>query len=199
MSKRMMVMVVAVAMGVLQPAFGPVVSAQAREGITVHGHWVIDVRNPDGTLASHSDFENALTPNGAAVLAMFLSREATAIVEWVIELVPNGSIGAPFGRTGGSNIPAHIYEAAAGPLAGAPNLFGTLTVARQNSTVVLKGTATAATAGEVVSVRTALTLDIHGSHTPYDFSGTVLANPVSLSAGQIIQVTVAISFSSSGV
>jgi hypothetical protein len=28
--------------------------------IKVHGHWVINVRNPDGTLAGHRDFENSL-------------------------------------------------------------------------------------------------------------------------------------------
>src|SRR5262245_35623432 len=28
-------------------------------GIKVHGHWTIDVRNPDGSLASHNEFENA--------------------------------------------------------------------------------------------------------------------------------------------
>jgi len=26
----------------------------------VHGHWTIDVREPDGTLVSHNEFENAL-------------------------------------------------------------------------------------------------------------------------------------------
>jgi hypothetical protein len=31
------------------------------QGIKVHGHWVIDVRNPDGTLATHREFENSLT------------------------------------------------------------------------------------------------------------------------------------------
>jgi hypothetical protein len=29
-------------------------------GIKVHGHWVIDVKNPDGTTADHRDFQNSL-------------------------------------------------------------------------------------------------------------------------------------------
>jgi hypothetical protein len=33
----------------------------ATQGIKVHGHWVIDVKNPDGTLATHREFENSLT------------------------------------------------------------------------------------------------------------------------------------------
>jgi hypothetical protein len=36
------------------PAGGP------REGVKIHGHWTIDVRNPDGTLDKHLDFENGL-------------------------------------------------------------------------------------------------------------------------------------------
>jgi hypothetical protein len=37
------------------------------EGIKIHGYWKIDVRDPDGKLVSHTEFENALTtsdPNG---------------------------------------------------------------------------------------------------------------------------------------
>lgn len=30
------------------------------EGITVHGHWMIEVRNPDGKVVSHTEFENSL-------------------------------------------------------------------------------------------------------------------------------------------
>jgi hypothetical protein len=32
------------------------------EGIKVHGHWVIEVKNPDGKLVSRTEFENALSP-----------------------------------------------------------------------------------------------------------------------------------------
>lgn len=64
-----------------------------REGITVHGHWVIDVRNPDGSLASHLEFENRLAlpgdePFGGAgnrILAALLGRSSSAGV-WEIQL-----------------------------------------------------------------------------------------------------------------
>jgi hypothetical protein len=193
MSKRMMAMLVAMAVGVLQPAFGPVVSAQPREGITVHGHWVIDVRNPDGTLSSHADFQNALTPGGAFILAMLLSREATpGAAHWTIELGPNSNLGAPFGRNGAFILSASIFEAALGDHYG----FGTLTLARQDSTVVLKGTATASAAGELIHVSTGLVINIQGvMGTPTQFSGTMLPNGIPLAAGQIIQVTVTLSFS----
>src|SRR5690349_20637709 len=55
------------------------------DGIKVHGHWTIDVKNPDGSLASHHEFENALTPKGADTLAAVLSRKIT-MVGWGVEL-----------------------------------------------------------------------------------------------------------------
>ena len=36
------------------------------EGITVHGHWSIEVHNPDGSLVRHVEFENSLDP-GATI------------------------------------------------------------------------------------------------------------------------------------
>ena len=39
--------------------------AMARHhGIQIHGHWVIDVRNPDGKLVEHREFENSLVKVG---------------------------------------------------------------------------------------------------------------------------------------
>jgi len=34
------------------------------EGIKVHGHWVLEIKNPDGSLASRHEFENSLVPGG---------------------------------------------------------------------------------------------------------------------------------------
>ena len=36
-----------------------------REGITVHGHWIIDVKNPDGKVTKHVEFENSISPGGS--------------------------------------------------------------------------------------------------------------------------------------
>jgi hypothetical protein len=50
-----------------------------KTGVKVHGYWKIDVRNPEGKLASHTEFENSLTtndPNGLSgdyALAYLLS------------------------------------------------------------------------------------------------------------------------------
>src|SRR5437588_9572584 len=56
-----------------------------REGIQVHGHWVIDVKNPDGRLVTHTEFENALMPQGASVLSGLLTRNLT-MGAWIISL-----------------------------------------------------------------------------------------------------------------
>ncbi len=59
-------------------------SAKARRhGIRIHGHWVIDVRNPDGKLVEHRDFENSLAtvgglPSGDQLVAGLLSGNLTA-------------------------------------------------------------------------------------------------------------------------
>jgi hypothetical protein len=43
------------------------------EGIKVHGHWTIEVRNPDGKLVSHTEFENALVqPGGASYITQLM-------------------------------------------------------------------------------------------------------------------------------
>ena len=46
----------------------------SREGIKVHGHWTIDVRNPDGTLVTHREFENSLVQAGSSGGGKYLSH-----------------------------------------------------------------------------------------------------------------------------
>src|SRR5262249_33754447 len=48
---------------------------EVRDGsIKVHGHWVIEVQNPNGTFFSHTEFENSL--QSPTILAVLLSRGA---------------------------------------------------------------------------------------------------------------------------
>jgi hypothetical protein len=49
-----------------------------REGIKIYGQWTIEVRNRDGSVAKHVEFENALDPSyGAYLLAGLLSGNLT--------------------------------------------------------------------------------------------------------------------------
>jgi hypothetical protein len=43
------------------------------EGIKIHGHWTIDVKNPDGTVAQHHEFENSLQLEGAATIIQLIT------------------------------------------------------------------------------------------------------------------------------
>jgi len=110
MSHRMIATLLAL-LGVLQPALAPVVAQGQQEGIKVHGHWVIDVRNSDGTLASHTEFENALTAGGAMVLTQILTNVVTVVRGWTVTLRPGS--GAPFGVTPNGNfLEAQIFQPA---------------------------------------------------------------------------------------
>lgn len=55
------------------------------EGVQVHGHWTIEVRNPDGSLANRQEFDNALTAAGGLALANVLTRNDT-VGPWMIRL-----------------------------------------------------------------------------------------------------------------
>jgi hypothetical protein len=56
------------------------------EGIKVHGHWTIEIRNPDGSLVSRSEFENALLDTGKVWLARLLGSRTEAPRTWDIRL-----------------------------------------------------------------------------------------------------------------
>ena len=55
--------------------------------IHIHGHWKIDVRNPDGSLDRHVEFDNSLFTGGQGdmVLASLLTGQAV-ISDWIIGL-----------------------------------------------------------------------------------------------------------------
>jgi hypothetical protein len=89
-----------------QPEASPARGQQ--EGIKVHGHWTIEVRNPNGTLVTHREFENALTPSGGLCLSFILTRNGTPGL-WRIHL-------------GGANTAIDIYEPAEPTAAGSKNL-----------------------------------------------------------------------------
>jgi hypothetical protein len=61
------------------PAKGP------SEDIKVHGHWVIEVHNGDGSLASRQEFENSLAAHGQELLAAILAK--ATVSNWYIYLV----------------------------------------------------------------------------------------------------------------
>jgi hypothetical protein len=79
-----------------KPAAEPAAPAKAAEtakpgsdGIKIHGHWVLEVKNPDGKLVERREFDNSLVtgapgpggapwPTGSQLLTALLSGNATA-------------------------------------------------------------------------------------------------------------------------
>jgi hypothetical protein len=67
-------------------------SGGSQEGIKVHGHWTIEVRNPDGKVATQREFENSIfagSNGGATLLSLLLGRQ-TLVGLWEIVLTPAG-------------------------------------------------------------------------------------------------------------
>jgi hypothetical protein len=210
----MTALVLAAAAGtVMVAAQAPHPSGGLGQGIKVHGHWVIEVRNPDGGLVERRQFDNALFPAGAVQLARFLGRAGSA-TRFEIQL---GRYSLPNPCQGGTRNTSVVNECyIVDPLstqtptgtAVFPNL--TTTIGGPNLTqVILEGHATALVAGQIQYVATRLgscpsftaPADCNPSgggnyFTVHDLvDGQGNAVPLSVAARQIVQVTVVISFS----
>jgi hypothetical protein len=159
----------------------PIVSAQSA-AVKVHGHWTIDIRQPDGTLAAHHEFDNALSSNGQLKLAAVLTRNHT-VLSWVVHLR-------------GVDASSEPCLAAETPVLCSVDDM-TVSTDDEGSSVILNGFVTAQRDGLVASVATRLVtcssplVCLSGG----DFTAHTLLKPVPVTAGQIIQVRVAISFS----
>src|SRR5687768_11054291 len=126
-----------------------------KEGIKVHGRWTIDIRNPDGKLVSHREFENALTPGGAEVLGLFLRRTSMA-GRWRVQLNPSStSPGPPCIDSDGGPAVCFIHETGSPFFQEFPNIFKTLTISSDGGTLLV-GTATAQRTGDIARVQTIL-------------------------------------------
>ena len=51
-------------------------SKPGTEGIKVHGHWLIDLKDKDGKVIEHRDFNNSLFISGADILAKLISGQS---------------------------------------------------------------------------------------------------------------------------
>lgn len=174
-----------------------------QEGIQVHGHWTIDVKNPDGSLVESREFENAITNMGQVALAKFLTRE-NSVGGWAIYAKNTVQADNPFfdEASPGSNIRCVIHESYEGAPPSGPSEFYTLIVNYlPGGQVGLSGTAIAQRDGSINKVETGIGLST--SDLPpgvyygaiYDFTSRILDLPVPVIGGQTISITVVISFS----
>lgn len=167
--------------------FSPPIDAQT-SGIEVHGHWTITVREPDGTLVSRTEFQNALVHSGQNSLALLLDGSILAQY-WRVELA------APSGGTepctdSATDLPCIVTN---GPTT-MTSEFQNLSVGTDVSVTmtILEGQATAANTTAIGSVGTFMVSN-HG--TTREFTRKELAAPPAVQAGQIVQVRVEFSFS----
>jgi hypothetical protein len=187
------------------------------EGIKVHGHWTVVVRNPDGSLGAQREFENALYVDGPLSLATSLGRSATVGL-WFLSVGfadfnsgPCLKNSAPFFCV--------LTESADTIDRNQPNAdfyFPTLTVNApfqpdpNAGTLTLAGTFTVQNAGPIGSVASAV-----GACAPnvapascilppgsgyqvlgqQSFTVAHLTTPLNVTVGQVVQVTVVFSFS----
>ena len=170
----------------------------SREGIKVHGHWTIEVRNYDGTLDTHREFENSLAGGGDYALSTVFAR-TNSVGLWQINL--RG--GCP-GSLNGSDC---IIQENASPQIGAV-VFKGLTISTPATNglyaVQLSGTARASATGQITGVQTLINVCQGGGCAPATSGGIVTAGylfsqatitPINVASGQSIDVTVVFSFS----
>jgi hypothetical protein len=171
------------------------------EGIEVHGHWMIEVRNPDGTVVTHREFENSLVSSGRLVLASVLGRQNTAGA-WALFLASQTV--QPCVNAGVGQV-CEIFEPAftAFPASGAA--FTTLSVSVGTAgSLVLSGTAVAGENGTIDSVQSTqlvcgptvspATCPSGPIASSIEFSLANLSPSINVSFGQTVAVTVTFTF-----
>jgi hypothetical protein len=221
------------------------------EGIQVHGHWMIEVRNPDGKLVKRIDFENSLDPGfnfpcvfgtstgtcfnagGASYLGGLLTGQSTLTANNMAVLLGNIAIGyqgveiafvpgdnAPCqptitgGYFGGNVAIGACVVAASGatgfcPSQAGPGVSCNLTVsnlgasaANNNTTTsfALTGAIVATQAGSIGAVATVIAGPVgsYNSFLSFTSSTNFPGAPLTIASGQLINVSVTISFGSGG-
>lgn len=85
------------------------------QGINVHGHWVIEVKNPDGTVTARREFENSVQTSGMAYLASLLAGNNTPGGLSVLLNGATASLGIGASNTPGNNSYIYFSPTQAGP------------------------------------------------------------------------------------
>lgn len=174
-----------------QPAAASEKTHPGQEGIKVHGRWAIEIRNPDGMLVSHREFENALASNGPTLLSQILAR-TVGIGLWGISLD-----GSPGPCNNASSQPA-LCMVTEGPSQSASGTFFTLSISSTSAgTMVLTGSATAANTSTINNVRTANSICTAAYQSCslggfYWLTSATVSPAINVAAGQTIAATVTI-------
>ena len=190
----------------LAGARAPVADGPSAEGITVHGHWKLDIFDADGSYDRSVEFQNALTPGGAGILAQLLGRDRTPGA-WEVWL-----LGSPQPCNDGTAARVCVITENPDSGGGLSHVFDNLTLDLSAAgELTLAGSATIAQATEINEVQTIIWHCTPGEAPAPSGGGTCPAihtsgftrkttseagfDSVPVDAGQVVQVFVTLSFS----
>lgn len=185
--------------GTQRPAAKP--ASGMGEGIKVHGHWTIEVRNPDGSVASVHKFENALVrktqfsqahiDTGDSALRLMLLGFSQGPPNWDIALADGTNAGVR-GWFRGGPCEGTFAEAAAGVCIARATAAVSPSGDFQLNANITAGPGAGQDGRRIGVVGTRVWLD---GITLAIFTAHELSPALTVTPGQIVQVTVVISFS----
>lgn len=189
--------------------------SSVNQGLKLHGHWSITIKNPDGTVASHNEFENSLTGGGPAAILSLISGQATPS-DIMIGLADVGGTPPCVSSGGICGIVRILTDEPADSNCQSfycvTGLTSTLNINGNPPTLTYAGSFTATQAGAINTVATYIGMcgfatgnvsptapnvcntASGGSNSVGQFTGASIT-PVSVLSGQIIQVTVVFTLS----
>ena len=196
------------------------------QGIKVHGHWEINVKNPDGKLVEHRDFENSLVSSAPLFLVGLMSGYMVP-GDYMIALGAQSGAGPCNGGVfqwcglvrSTTTHPASDYCSDYYCVPGLMTAFNLSGTGAPAYSIVLSGTIAVNNTGTIGSVYTLLNtcanVPFSATALPTSTStitpgacvtsttndwvgpltGTNVPSPIAVTSGQLVQVTVTISFS----
>jgi len=176
-----------------QPARALAAARGADQGIKVHGDWIIEIKSPDGKVLQRHEFANAVSGGGPNALANLLARNLVVSLWRVAAYSTNANL-----CNNSTYSFCYIEEPAS--LASGGSVVKTLTVAVVNRALVLSGTFTATSDTPIYMVGTSFSYCPSSSPacsgpSVTAFTEKMLDSPISVLSGQLVAITVRISFS----
>lgn len=181
------------------------------EGIKVHGHWVLQVKNADGTLGERREFDNSLADGGRFLVSVLAGYFVSG--DYAIDLSGTACSGCYIIN---SNWPANNPFSQGSPTSATLlTTYNSTAFGGSVNSIVLAGFIPPPNSGTLSQVAVlysaCVTSPINAAPatiTPAAciagpaqqnaggyFTSTTLASPLPVNAGQIVMVTVTISFS----
>ena len=181
-----------------------------KEGVKVHGHWIIEVKNPDGTRAQYREFDNHLLAEGGAALSAILGQRLVPST-WLIWFGdsnfsnPQPCMRSTFNTSCGISTP--LAAQGTTPTEYHPTLtFSAPTTGPNAGKLVLSGNADSSYTGTsnlnyvITQMRFCPPTELVGTacfgpNLTFNITQADLSPAIPLQSGQIVQITVIISFS----